>query len=114
MELLSHLFFQYLEINLANEVNVYRLATGDYYTSRTITLMGYTFDDDNSCWIKKRTTSGAPSSQSEEGGGTNIPSGSEAPPPIPNLMAPPTLADVMDALNEWMPASIKSTPPSMQ
>lgn len=40
--------FNYLDINLAHENDVYRLTMGDYYTSRTITLKGYFFDEANS------------------------------------------------------------------
>ena len=95
--------FRYLKINLANERDVYRLATNDFYSSRTIALMGYTFDEANDRWVKKDSTSGAPTNQGGDGGelgGDPTPaSGSDPSQQAPALAAPPTLADVMEVLN---------------
>lgn len=98
--------FNYLNINLANENNVYRLMMGDYYTSRIIILMGYSLDEANARWLKKGTTSqvsGAPSSQGgvSDGhdSGPNVACRSGVPQQFSALAALPTLADVMEALN---------------
>jgi len=95
--------FRYFDINLSLESDVYRLATTDFYSSRNIALMGYTFDENNDRWLKKGADRDAPTNQGGDGGelGSDPAQASGGGPsqPTPALPAPTTLDDIMAAIN---------------
>jgi len=95
--------FRFFDVNLALERDIYRLTTTDFYSSRNIALMGYTFDENNDRWIKKGADREAPPHQGGDGGeiGRDPTQASESGPSqtVPALPAPPTLDDIMNAIN---------------